>query len=143
MTCDAYPAPPIASPPAASAPTAAAGPSPAVTVASQSAPGSATAAALPTSSESIDRAAQLARLPAPTANLLCSSVEWYAARPVQRPTPLTVQLWIGQTTRLLHAYQDLLAHLVEMQVESLDAHNRMNAQLFAAAEEMPGGPPTD
>lgn len=124
MTCAAshYANPPAASPPAASAPTAAAGLSPAITSASPPAPGSATAAALPTSSGSIQQAAQLARQPAPTANLLCSSVEWYAARPVQRPTPLTVQLWIGQTTRLLHAYQDLLAHLVEMQVESLDAH---------------------
>lgn len=123
MTCAAshYANTPAASPPAASAPTAAAGPSPASTTASPPAPGSATAAALPTLSGSIERAAQLARLPAPTANLLCSSVEWYAARPVQRPTPLTVQLWIGQTTRLLHAYQDLLAHLVEMQVEALDA----------------------
>lgn len=143
MICDAYHTPPIASPPAASAPTAAVLPSPAVTVASPPAPGSATAAALPTSSESIQRAAQLARQPAPTANSLCSNIEWYAARPNQRPTPLTVHLWMAGASQLVRQYQDLLASLVELQVERLDAQRQMNDQLHAAAEEMPGGPPTD
>ena len=87
-------------------------------------------------------AASLARLPAPAANLLYSSLEWYAARPGQQPTPLVVSLWIRQAGQLIHQYEELLCHLVEVQVQTIDAHWKMNSQLFAAAEELLGGPTT-
>ncbi|HRJ40939.1 MAG TPA: hypothetical protein PL105_03620 [Caldilineaceae bacterium] len=91
----------------------------------EAANGSATTAA----DDMIAQAAALARRPAPTANLLYQSMEWYAARPGQRPTPLVVDLWKRQTERIIHQYQDLLLHLVEVQVATIDFHlNRNTAE---------------
>lgn len=82
------------------------------------------AAPVPTSSASLDSAAQRSRSLCATANSLSSAFEQYAARPNNPPTPLLVQGWIGQTARLLQQSQDLLALLVEMQVEALDTHSQ-------------------
>ena len=148
MTCPTtarpnHPTPPTAKPTDANPSTGASGPSPASTPASPSALGSATTAAAPTSSaaEMIAQAARLARQPAPIASLLYSSLEWYAARPGKQPTPLRVQMWIEQADSLVRQYRELLCQLVEVQVQTLDAHWKMNSQLFTAAEEMLGGEP--
>lgn len=111
--------------------TAANGSPPPPTAASPTTSGSATIAAAPTSSAlggMMAQAAQLARRPAPTANLLYSSLDWHAARPLASPTPLVVQLWIGQSAKLIQQYQDLLAVLVEMQVATIDRSSQANAQ---------------
>lgn len=96
------------------------------TPASPPAPGSAGDAAASTLSEMIAAAAWKARQPAPVANLLYSSLEWYAARPATRPTPLIVSLWINQTGNLIHQYQDLVCHLIEMQVDTIDRRSQAN-----------------
>ena len=139
-----HPIPSTARPADANPPTAANPSSPASMPASPSAPFSATTAAAPTSSaadEMMATAASMARRPAPIANLLYSSLEWYAARPGTPPTPLVVSLWIRQAGSLVRQYQDLLCQLVEVQVQTLDAHWKMNSHLFAAAEEMLGDEP--
>ena len=137
-----HPVRPTAKPPAANPPTAASGLSPASTPESPSAPGSATLTAHPTSSaisEMIATAARLAGQPVPIAISLYYNLEWYAARPGQTPHPTTIRLWKDQAEMLIRRYEDLLCHLVEVQVSILDANRQMEADLFAAAEEMLGG----
>jgi len=122
--------PSTASPADANEPTAASGHQPPPHAESPTTSGSATAAAAPTSfAETLALAAAQARRPAPTANSLCSSLEWFDdVPPGTRPTSLVVQHWIGQAAKLIDQYQDLLAVLAEMQVQTLNRHQQRNAQ---------------
>lgn len=78
-------------------------------------------------SQMLEQTAALARKPAATVAMLYTSLEWYAARPRTAVTPLVVQVWISQTVKLIHQYQDVLSRLVELQVETIDHHTQASA----------------
>jgi hypothetical protein len=71
----------------------------------------------------MNQAVVLARAPLPMAKGLADRIQWLCPG---SPSPLVVQLWITQTTNVIRQYQDLLTHLVEVQVEALDADHQRN-----------------